>query len=313
MWSRFDIEVCKSVIPHPYELMYLGELEFERAISIYACIVKGRDGLRIRENLRRMTPVSGLYPLLTDFDSSGWDIPWLNEKIGRFVQETTPVNPDSIEYFWQSFQSELPDRLLWMADHATNAAMHADTANAFQALETLNRTKWGCEYEHLLVSSGTESVSPFAWHLRLNSKPFLAIVLLPIREPWHVASFASHISGNREHGWAEIDCPEFSPQMLRSYELAQMSFDLMVCKHWWNRYRAELVFSDGSSLHWKALQPPRTFEAAFQLAKEQYLYCNDAVAQRGWLCENYQTITAESIFHLAKILQISDRWSLWWD
>ncbi|MEO1132833.1 MAG: DUF4253 domain-containing protein [Cyanobacteria bacterium J06639_1] len=285
----------------------------DRATPVYACVVEGCDGLRVREALRRVSSSSGLYPLLTAFDVCGWDIPWFNEETGQYIQETHPVNPDSLEHFWQSFQSDLPERLPWVAVNATNAAMNIDSTKVFQALETLHLKQWEREYEALFLPSSTESVAPFAWQLSLNAEPYAAIVLLPVCEPWQAALFACHLSGNREHGWAEIGYPEFSPKALHSYELAQIAFDLVVCKHWWETCRAEIVYSEPNSLHWIAAYPPRTFEAALQLAKEQYLYCNDAVAQRARSCEDGRTLMAESICHLAQILQVSNRWSLGWD
>ncbi len=71
---------------------------------------------------------------------------------------------------------------------------------------------------------------------------------------------------------------------------------------WQERYGAELVVGANDTLEFFVSRPPRTREAAIELALEQFWYCADIVDQ------GVGTIEA-----LANELLDAPRWFFWWD
>ncbi|GHO82332.1 hypothetical protein KSZ_03380 [Dictyobacter formicarum] len=74
-------------------------------------------------------------------------------------------------------------------------------------------------------------------------------------------------------------------------------------KYWNERWGAELVAMAPSTVEMRVLRPPTTWEEAFLLAKEQYIYAPDVVDQ--WLGGNFAT--------LVKTLLNGRVWLFWWD
>lgn len=69
------------------------------------------------------------------------------------------------------------------------------------------------------------------------------------------------------------------------------------------RWKAEVVSMVPGVVEMRVLQPPTTFEEALGLAKEQFLYAPDLVAQD----------LGGSINTLARILLNGRVWYFWWD
>lgn len=75
-----------------------------------------------------------------------------------------------------------------------------------------------------------------------------------------------------------------------------------VLQYWHDRWGAEVVGWDSANLELRVERPPATYEDAFRLAKEQYIYSPDLVDQH-----------AGSVSVLAKRLVNSQVWWFWWD
>lgn len=112
-------------------------------------------------------------------------------------------------------------------------------------------------------------------------KAKVTIALFPTKHAWEVPAFAN------VGGWNE--CPEPAGHVV-------------MMRHWFEQYGAELVGMNGDTVEMNATRPPQTREAALKLAKEQYLYCEDIVVQ------GTQTIEA-----LAASLLGHNIWFFWWD
>ncbi len=88
-------------------------------------------------------------------------------------------------------------------------------------------------------------------------------------------------------GWNACPCP---------------SEHAAVMKYWNKLYGAELIGISNDVIEMKVSNPPKTYQQAFDLAKEQMAYCDDIVFQG--------TMTVE---RLAKLLVSGTSWFFWWD
>jgi Domain of unknown function (DUF4253) len=88
-------------------------------------------------------------------------------------------------------------------------------------------------------------------------------------------------------GWN--DCPD------SEYHVAAL-------RSWRDRFGAELVGLDFETMNLRVTRPPRTRPEALELAREQYVYCNDIVDQG-----------VGTLRELAASLMASDWWYFWWD
>ena len=73
-------------------------------------------------------------------------------------------------------------------------------------------------------------------------------------------------------------------------------------KRWQERYGAEIVSMTFDVMEFTVANPPRTKEAALELAKEQYVFCSDIVDQG-----------VGDVASLAAVLLGSNYWYFWWD
>lgn len=125
---------------------------------------------------------------------------------------------------------------------------------------------------------------PFTFRIHLarfphTPYPLVPIAMIPSDVPWKVPAYLN-ITGD--------DPP---PQV-----------HVAIMKHWYERWGAELVGLTAGSAEMRVLSPPTTHEAAFALAREQYVYCPDLVEQ-----------DTGSILVLAQLLLRSPVWWFWWD
>lgn len=88
-------------------------------------------------------------------------------------------------------------------------------------------------------------------------------------------------------GWN--DCPH------SEYHVAAL-------RAWRDRFDAELVGLDFDTMNLRVTRPPRTRPEALELAREQYVYCNDIVDQG-----------LDTLSNLAASLMANDWWYFWWD
>jgi hypothetical protein len=124
----------------------------------------------------------------------------------------------------------------------------------------------------------------FLLHLKrfpYTPPPLVPIALVPTSDCWEVPAYLP------------VQANDWDPSLAVSVALL---------KYWNERWGAEVVGMTLGVLEMRVLRPPTTWEEAFELAKEQYLYCPDLVDQQAW-----------SVNALAKMLLNSPVWRFWWD
>jgi hypothetical protein len=117
----------------------------------------------------------------------------------------------------------------------------------------------------------------------LSGKPKAVVYLakIPTATPWEVPAYIGM------GGWNA--CPDAA--VITAF-----------AKRWHERYGAEVVSITRDVIEFAVKNPPKTREAAMELAKEQYIFCNDIVDQ------GVGTVSA-----LAATLLNSNYWYFWWD
>jgi len=117
----------------------------------------------------------------------------------------------------------------------------------------------------------------------LKGKPLdrVHILLIPTQEGAAVPAFL------RWGGWNACPAPEYQVAALRA---------------WHERYGAELIGISGDVINLRVARRPTTRDAAMDLAREQYLYCEDIVDQG-----------VGALAPLAATLMQEDWWFFWWD
>ncbi len=121
--------------------------------------------------------------------------------------------------------------------------------------------------------------APSTRRQRLRESVYMAMV--PTRHSWEIPAYLNF------GGWNS--CPE--PEL-----------QVAIAKYWHDRYGADMVATDASTLEFFVAHPPQDREAAESLALEQYLFCYDIVVQG-----------VMSIRNLAGTLQHGTVWYFWWD
>jgi len=116
----------------------------------------------------------------------------------------------------------------------------------------------------------------------LTPPPLVPIALVPTSDFWEAPAYLP-VQGN-----------EWDPS--NAVQVAMM-------KYWNERWGAELVAMAPSNVEMRVLRPPTTWEEAFTLAKEQYIYAPDVVDQ--WLGGSFTA--------LVKTLLNGHVWLFWWD
>lgn len=115
----------------------------------------------------------------------------------------------------------------------------------------------------------------------LNRDETLVLYRIPVKEPWKVFAWIPF------GGWNE--CPD--------------PVDMMaVCKYWYEQHGAIPAIIKSDILEMYVQNPVNDIETAFEVAKEQYGFCNDTVDQG--------TGTIKS---LAETIVSSKIWYFWWD
>jgi hypothetical protein len=79
-------------------------------------------------------------------------------------------------------------------------------------------------------------------------------------------------------------------------------YHVAALRHWRDRYGTELVGLQGDTMNIRVARRPATREAAVELAKVQYVYCNDIIDQG---VGSYRALAAELMAH--------NWWFFWWD
>jgi hypothetical protein len=111
--------------------------------------------------------------------------------------------------------------------------------------------------------------------------PHVLVALVPVLDSWQAAAAMAF------GGW---DANPFA------FEHAA------VHRYWSERFGAEVVAVNTSTVELWVARPPVDRDSAIELALEQFAYCEDLVGQ------GYETIEG-----LAAVLMASHVWSFWWD
>ena len=80
------------------------------------------------------------------------------------------------------------------------------------------------------------------------------------------------------------------------------TFHVAALRSWRRSYGAELIGIDGDTLNLRVARKPATAEEALELARTQYVYCNDIIDQG---VGTYRALAAE--------LMANNWWFFWWD
>lgn len=107
------------------------------------------------------------------------------------------------------------------------------------------------------------------------------IAILPTDDPTSAPAYL------RFGGWNENPAPEYHVAALRA---------------WHSSYGARLIGISGDTMNLRAARRPASQDEALELAKEQYLYCEDIVTQG-----------VGTVSDLAATLFAEDWWYFWWD
>ncbi len=184
-------------------------------------------------------------------------------------------------------------------EHIDNFASHVenDPAETIRSSLDVDLTKWLEERRkeaELYGFCANERLGIWPRESRVNETPSLQLIFLndtndydfclslaKIDQPWHLPAIIDYGGGN--------ECP---------LPVIQCVF----FRYWQEKYGAEIAVVSEDSLECIVSRPPRTREAAIELAWEQYWYCNDIIDQ-GY----------NSISELAAELLNSPQWYFWWD
>ncbi len=114
-----------------------------------------------------------------------------------------------------------------------------------------------------------------------NPKEWIFIAIIPDRNAHHIPAHFNY------GGWN--DCPAPAAHVA-------------LWRYWQERYQAEIVCVTHDVIEAKVKNPPKTYEAAMVLAREQFIYCGDIIHQG-----------VGSLEGLATLLQNGRTWYFWWD
>jgi hypothetical protein len=112
-------------------------------------------------------------------------------------------------------------------------------------------------------------------------RPTVHIALIPTDDPTAIPAYMQW--GN----WNECPPPAYHVAALRA---------------WRDRYGAELIGLGADTINLRVSRKPATREEALELARAQYVYCNDIIDQG---VGSYRALAAG--------LMASDWWFFWWD
>jgi hypothetical protein len=177
-----------------------------------------------------------------------------------------------------------------LAEEEPDAPMPTTFVMGPDGLRALSR-----EETHAMMMQDPENPPVGEWPSEVDSSPGLSvafdlsgkplrkvyIALIPTDDP---TTIPAHLNWG---GWNACPHPDYHVAALRS---------------WRDRFGAELVGLSHDCMNVKVARRPATREAALELARQQYAYCNDIVDQG-----------VGTLSGLAACLAADDWWFFWWD
>ncbi len=246
--------------------------------KVYGLTVHGDEAIELWKKLYRLVAETGYYPVVL-----GDRV----EALGISVDRTQGGN-DSVEQILAQADSIDADR--WLADTARERREDLEQCwveeKEYDPDFQVNRDildpltleeigEWNDEIE-----PDNEYAIPF--NIR-NGEPFakVSIALIPTVISWQVFAFIKFGNWNA--------CPRPAEH-------------IAIAKKWHQQYGAEVVGISNDVVEMSVTKPPLDRDAAFALAQQQYIYCEDIVSQG-----------TGTLLTLASTLLASKVWYFWWD
>lgn len=253
----------------------------------YRLVVAGTEAVSTWERLAALTPQTGLWPLLVGPDE---DVELLLRfrSENRQQEKTLLRNALRIQAeAWfdhmhrahiQSLRESLADIKQYYREHPD--AEDSDSAHyrnllqrrgRYQGIPRGERSDWPPDDTDLVT----------VYNFKPEPLAEVHLLLVPSKQSWRIPIAV------RLGSWNACPSPEEHAAVLRNWE---------------ERFQAEIIGIHYDILELRVQRPPRGWRAALQLAREQYIYCEDIVDQG--------TRTLE---RLAESLINANYWYFWWD
>ena len=248
--------------------------------QIYSLVTPGAKAIGLWENLRSVVDRTGFWPLVMGQDAGPWE---------RSDLETSAPITASWMATLKKHTGKNYDEALGVSGMILKAGLELDAQAWLKKHRLPDPTAEDDEWADLAEEIGTESpaskpntiFASVADSLSGKPLPEVTIALWPTKEGWEVPALM------RYGGWNACPLPHLHVALMR---------------RWKNKYDAELVAIAGDIVELRVGNPPGSPEAALELAREHYSYCDDIVTQG--------TMTLE---RLAEVLINGSVWYFWWD
>lgn len=270
-----DILRAAGVDVSTLDMIFQADME-----AIHRLTMPGTRAVEAWQTLRGLVPQTGCWPVLLGDDDNLLNLKDNLKRLRypravRILEEAATINPvqwfenrrlDEIDQL-QRFMEEQEDP----ARRARYGALLADQG----PLRGMPQGPWPDDGE-----PRREFDIPLD-PIRHEPRPQIHIGLVSTALGWQVPAYLRYGAWNA--------CPSAAEHVA-------------LLHYWGDRYGAEVVGMAGGVVEMKVARPPAGRDAALELAVQQYLYCQNLVAQG-----------AETLQQLAASLLGGTAWFFWWD
>ncbi len=235
------------------------------AAEIYVVTCTGAEALDLWRRLRVLVDTSAYWPLILG-----------NDREVDGILGVDLLNGEPFQEILNRSASETAEHWLEARRQAKVKALQLAYGEKWQQAENELHGDWPVRPRAM-----PNFTIPFEQVGAGPPKNKVTIGLFPTKLGWEVPAYLNF------GGWNE--CPEPSAHVV-------------MMKHWFEEYGADLVGMNGDTVEMYANRPPGTRPEALKLAEEHYLYCDDVVIQGTQTVEN-----------LAGGLLGTSIWFFWWD
>ncbi len=263
---------------HQIDRASLEELWEVDGDKVYGLTVNGGKAIELWEKLYRLVTEIGYYPVVLGdrVEAVGISIErtqWGNNSVEQILAQGDSIDAD--RWFADTARARREDlEQCWAEEkeYYPDFQVNRDTLDPL-TLEEIG--EWNDEIE-----PDNEYSIPFNIS---NGEPFVkvSIALIPTVISWQVFAFIKYGNWN--------DCPAPAEH-------------IAISKKWHQQYGAEVVGISNDVVEMRVTKPPLDRDAAFAIAQEQYIYCEDIVSQG-----------TGTLLKLAGALLDSKVWYFWWD